>query len=139
MMYGLPSVIGSVAQMMAFKGIGKELNKLTILYANHPCLIPTNVEDMYSSVWWRVVIMNLWTLPIIISWFVWAKFYMYPEEISTLVSWIWAIGAIFIAYYFFLLPTSSGGKQTVGKNVCKEISIQLFSHNGIGLILPGTD
>ena len=139
MMYGLPSVIGSVAQMVAFKGIGRELNKLTILYANHPCLIPTNVGDMYSPVWWRVVIMNLWTLPIIITWFVWAKFYMYPEEISTLVSWIWAIGAIFIAYYFFLLPTSSGEKQTVGKNVCKEISIQLFSHNGIGLILPGND
>ena len=82
--------------------------------------------------------MNLWTLPIIIIWFIWAKFYMYPEEISTLVSWIWAIGAVFIAYYFFLLPTSSGERQLVGKKG-EEMWIQLFSNNRIGLILPSND
>ena len=139
MMYGLPSVLGSVAQMMAFKGIGRELTKLTLSYANHPRLIPMNVGDIYSSVWWKVLIMNLWTLPIIISWFVWGKLYMYPEEISTLVSWIWAIGGIFLAYYFFFLPTSSGERQIVGQNVCREICIQFFSDNGIGLILPCND
>ena len=129
MMYGLPSVMGSAAQMMAFKGIGRELTRLTTLYANHPCLIPINVGDMYSSVWWTVVITNLWTLPIIITWFVWAKFYIYPDEITTLVSWIWAIGAIFIAYYFFLLPTSSGERLSVEKSICIEMWTQLFSDN----------
>ena len=113
MMYGLPSVLGSIAQLMAFKGIGEELTKFTKVYSNHKSLVTMNGGDLYSAVWWRVVIMNLWTLPVIITWFVWAKFYMYPDEITTLVSWIWAIGAIFIAIYFFLLPASSGeGKIT---------------------------
>ena len=110
MMYGLPSVLGSIAHMMAFKGIGKQLTEFNNFYTNHPYLIPMKDGDMYSRVWWRVVIMNMWTLPIIVTWFVWAKFYMYPDELTILVSWIWAIGAIFIAYYFFLLPASSGDK-----------------------------
>ena len=112
MMYGLPSVFGSVAQSLAFQGLGNELTKFTKLYANNPGLIPMNHRDMYSRVWWRVVIMNVWTLPIIATWFVWAKFYMYPDELTTLVSWIWGIGAIFIAHYFFLIPASSGERQT---------------------------
>ena len=115
MMYGLPSVLGSIAQLVAFKGLGKELTKFTKLYANHPCLIPMKYGDMYSSVWWRVVTMNLWTLPIIVTWFIWHKFYQYPDEITNLVSWIWAVGMIFVAFYLFLLPTSSGEEQIILK------------------------
>ena len=115
MMYGLPSVFGSVAQSLAFKGLGEEVNKFTELYTNHPTLIPMYKGDLYSRGWWRVLIMNLWTLPIIATWFVWGTFYMYPDELTTLISWIWGVGGIFIAYYFFLLPASSGEIQIDSK------------------------
>ena len=110
-LYGLPIVLGPIAQAYAFEGTGNALTEFTKLYDHHRSIIPLNLEHLYSKVWWKMVIIYLMTIPISVSCSVWCGLYLFADELTTTQSLVWGVEMFFASHLYVILPASSGEKQ----------------------------
>lgn len=101
----------------SFKGTSKALNEFATIMQQNPCLRPLNESAVYRKVWWRVVILNFLTLPILIFKFLYFFLYFMSDETTTDLSLYLAIADNIYSYLVNMLPSTSGNLEGLSLSI----------------------
>ena len=88
--------------------MGAALTEFSGTYAKHPSLRTGLESAVYSKVWWRIITLNVVTLPACLCLGAFDAFYFLHEELSpSIYPFYGVIG--FVQAYIFGLPSTSLG------------------------------
>ena len=106
--YPTATIAAALAHTFSFKGMGAALTEFSGTYAKHPSLHTGLESTVYNKVWWRIITLNVVTLPACLCLGAFDAFYFLHEELSpSIYPFYGVIG--FVQAYIFGLPSTSLG------------------------------
>ena len=113
--YPTATIAAALAHTFSFKGMGAALTEFSGTYAKHPSLRTGLESAVYSKVWWRIITLNVVTLPACLCLGAFDAFYFLHEELSPSIYPFYGVIGFVQAYIFGLPSTSLGNLNSFPK------------------------
>ena len=110
-------ILTLLLETFSYKGTGEALNEFVSVFQQNPCIRPLRESVVYRKVWWRVVILNFMTLPILLFKFLYFFLYFMKDESPTTdLSLFLAVVDDIYSYLVYLLPSTSGNLEPLSQS-----------------------